>query len=361
VTVQKVLQRGVIVQHDSGLRGFISIERFSDSYEQGMRPEDFPLTEKVGQFQAIPTRVVELIPDNLFPAKPDNDGQVPRKGFPLQLTCRTADLQDPLADKSTPPEYGRQEDYELTQKKKLPSKKKRQVAMRSIDHPLWHNVDGMEATKLLESQECGEVIVRPGSSTQDLKITWKFAPNVFVHINVKEEGKEAAKTIGTKLIIADTEYDDLDEIIAMYIEPRVDLSKQMMAHRKYKDVPESESKLEMIAEKDQNEASIPYMLSASHEFPGRFCLTYCTKKGKAIIEYVMCMQDGYKFKGKLFDTVENLLGWFKKNYKDLAGAASRAASSSRTKDRSGRNTPSSRTPSGRSGSRKESRSSRTKR
>jgi transcription elongation factor SPT6 len=80
VTVQKVLPRGVIVQHDSGLRGYITIERFSDSYEQGMRPEDFPLTEKVGQFQAIPTRVVELTPDNLFPAKPDQDGQIPRKG-----------------------------------------------------------------------------------------------------------------------------------------------------------------------------------------------------------------------------------------------------------------------------------------
>ena len=36
------------------------------------------------------------------------------------------------------------------------------------------------------------------------------------------------------------EFDDLDEIVAMYIEPRVDLTREMTSHRKYADVKEDE-------------------------------------------------------------------------------------------------------------------------
>ena len=113
VSVQRVLPRGVIIRHDSGLRGYISIERFSDQYEQGMKPEDFPLTEKIAQNQAISARVVEVNIGHLFPPKVNPEtGQMARRGFPLQLTCRTSDLQDPAADRSRPPQYAREADYE---------------------------------------------------------------------------------------------------------------------------------------------------------------------------------------------------------------------------------------------------------
>jgi len=317
VVVWKVLPRGLVVKHDSGLSGYISIERFSDSFEVGMKPEDFPLNEKIQIKAAINARVVEVNKDALFPAKIDADtGMRGRQGFPLQLTCRTTDLQDTGADQDFTPAFGRHEDYQRAVSKKLPKKKGRQVAMRSIDHPLWHNVTGIEATELLKDSEPGEVIVRPGSGANDLKITWKFAESVYVHINIKEEGREASSTIGTKLSIADSSYDDLDEIIAMYIEPRAELVKDIMSYRKYKDINEDGAEEEMITEKGSNEKSIPYMLSASHEYPGRFVLTYCTRVGSAKREYVMVMQEGYKFRSLIFPKIDQLIQWFKKHYKD---------------------------------------------
>ena len=259
-----------------------------------------------------------------------------RAGFPLQLTCRTTDLQDKSADRSSVPLFGNPEYYEKSDAKKLPTKKKKHVAMRSIDHPLWHNVTGIEATKLLEDKEPGEVIVRPGGSAKDaqLRITWKFSESVYVHINIKEEGREASSTLGTKLSIADQSYDDLDEIIAMYIEPRAELVKDIMNYRKYKDVNEDGAEAEMIAEKGANEKSIPYMISASHEYPGRFVLTYCTRVGDAKREYVMVMQEGYKFRGNIFPKIEDLVGWFKRHYKDVVKKKPSSNTSSRNSSRS---------------------------
>ena len=46
-----------------------------------------------------------------------------------------------------------------------------------------------------------DVIIRGVGN--DLKLTWKFAPEVYVHINIKEEEREATATIGKKLRIAD--------------------------------------------------------------------------------------------------------------------------------------------------------------
>jgi len=330
VSVQRVLPRGVIIRHDSGLRGYISIERFSDQYEQGMKPEDFPLTEKIAQNQAISARVVEVNIGHLFPPKVNPEtGQMARRGFPLQLTCRTSDLQDPAADRSRPPQYAREADYEKTKAKKVPKKGSRQVAMRSIDHPLWDNVSGIEAAKKLEDKEPGEVIVRPGSHRNELRITWKFAEKVFVHINVSESGRDAASTIGNQLKIGDQSYSDLDEIVAMYIEPRVEFAKEMMSHRKFQDMTEKEAKEFAIAEKDKDAKTIPYMLSASHEYPGRFVLTYSTRQKYAKWEYIMIMQDGFKFRSKIFERTEDLLQWFKQHYKDVLGTPARGSSSAR--------------------------------
>lgn len=80
-----------------------------------------------------------------------------------------------------------------------------------------------EAEKLLESSEQGEAIIRPSSKGSDhLTVTWKVAPGVFAHVDVREEGKSKAFALGKQLWIGDEEFEDLDEIIARSV-PFIDL------------------------------------------------------------------------------------------------------------------------------------------
>lgn len=77
-----------------------------------------------------------------------------------------------------------------------------------------------EAEKLMETMEQGDVIFRPSSKGDDrLTVTWKVAENVYQHIDIKEEGKINSFSLGTSLWIGNEEYEDLDEIMARFINP----------------------------------------------------------------------------------------------------------------------------------------------
>ena len=46
-----------------------------------------------------------------------------------------------------------------------------------------------------------------------LTLTWKLAPDVYSHVDIKEEGKENNFSLGKTLYIGTEEFEDLDEII----------------------------------------------------------------------------------------------------------------------------------------------------
>ena len=72
----------------------------------------------------------------------------------------------------------------------------------------------------MESMEQGDVIFRPSSKGEDrLTVTWKVAENVYQHIDIKEQGKINSFSLGSSLFIGNEEYEDLDEIMARFINP----------------------------------------------------------------------------------------------------------------------------------------------
>ena len=72
----------------------------------------------------------------------------------------------------------------------------------------------------METMEQGDVIFRPSSKGEDrLTVTWKVAENVYQHIDIKEEGKINSFSLGKSLWIGNEEYEDLDEIMARFINP----------------------------------------------------------------------------------------------------------------------------------------------
>lgn len=72
-----------------------------------------------------------------------------------------------------------------------------QYVKRVIVHPAFHNISFAEAEKLMDKMAQGEVIVRPSSKGSDhLTVTWKVADAIYQHIDVREEGKENAFSLG---------------------------------------------------------------------------------------------------------------------------------------------------------------------
>lgn len=94
-------------------------------------------------------------------------------------------------------------------------KQRQTYVKRVIVHPSFHNIGYADAVKFMESKNQGEAIIRPSSKGEDhLTVTWKVTNNICQHIDIREEGKENAFSLGQTLWIGNEEFEDLDEIIA---------------------------------------------------------------------------------------------------------------------------------------------------
>lgn len=98
-----------------------------------------------------------------------------------------------------------------------------------------------------------------------LTVTWKVADNIYQHIDVREKKKMNAFSLGKLLLIEKDEFEDLDEIIARYINPMAACARDLLTYKYYQDT--EGGKLE-IAEKvlreeqEKNPKKIHYIFSA---------------------------------------------------------------------------------------------------
>jgi len=173
----------------------------------------------------------------------------------------------------------------------------------------------------------GDVIVRPSSKGNDhLTVTWKVADDVYQHVDIREEGKENAFSLGQSLLIGDEEFEDLDEIVARYINPMAAHARDVLSFRYFRDLglteqtyapgKERERADEMIKDdKKKNPSKIHYFVSCSREFPGKFMLSYLPRTTTKH-EYLTVTPDGYRFRGQVFDGLTSLFRWFKEHFRD---------------------------------------------
>ncbi|KAL3212419.1 hypothetical protein MRX96_035920 [Rhipicephalus microplus] len=125
----------------------------------------------------------------------------PEERVQLDLTCRSSDLSD--VNNEWRPAKDLYYDYESEEKDRKvddDSKKKQNrqtYVKRVIVHPSFHNISYKEAEKLLSTMDQGDVIIRPSSKGVDhLTVTWKVYDGILQHIDVKEQGKENAFSLG---------------------------------------------------------------------------------------------------------------------------------------------------------------------
>ncbi|XP_001355099.4 transcription elongation factor SPT6 [Drosophila pseudoobscura] len=296
---------GVRVRLDNGLPGFIHIKNLSD--KQVRNPE-----ERVRVAQMIHVRIIKIDIDR----------------FSVDCSSKTADLKD--VNNEWRPRRDAFYDFvteELDNRKVTDAKakalKRKTYARRVIAHPCFFNKSYAEVIAMLAEADQGEVAMRPSSkSAAHLTATWKVADDIYQHIDVREEGKENDYSLGRSLWIGTEEFEDLDEIIARYINPMACAARELIQYKYYKNnaTPANGNEREFMEqllrdEKAKDPKKIHYFFTASKTIPGKFLLSYLPKT-KARTEYVTVMPEGYRFRGQVFDSVNSLLRWFKEHWLD---------------------------------------------
>lgn len=291
---------GVKVRLDNSIAGFIPTKMISDKHVSN--PED-----RVKVSMTLHARITKI--------------DIER--FAVDLTCRSSDLLDKNNEWRPPKDV--YYDYEAEEKdtkteEDTAKKQNRQVYLkRVIVHPSFKNVSFKEAEKILETMEQGDVIIRPSSKGNNhLTVTWKVADGINQHIDVREEGKENEFSLGHSLIIGEESFEDLDEIIARHVQPMSSFARDILNFRYYTDAnggKKEEMERFLLEEKKKAANKIHYYVSACKDYPGKFLLSYLPRN-KVRHEFVTVLPEGFKYRNRVFRSVNSLFRWFKEHFRD---------------------------------------------
>jgi transcription elongation factor SPT6 len=141
---------------------------------------------------------------------------------------------------------------------------------------------------------------------------------VYQHIDVKEEGKENAFSLGQSLWIANEEFEDLDEIIARHVNPMASHARDLLSYKYYVNGLEGRREKAdeyLTEERKKNANKIHYLVQASKELPGKFLLSYLPRN-KVQHEYITVTPEGYRYRQQNFGTLNQTIKWFKEHFRD---------------------------------------------
>ncbi len=112
------------------------------------------------------------------------------------------------------------------------------------------------------------------------------------------------------------EYEDLDEILARFIQPMASSARDIISHKCYRKADGGNKdtlKKLLREEKAKNPKRHPYLFSASKELPGKFVLAY-QPGSRPRYEYITVIPDGFRYRSKVHTTLDLLLNWFKAHF-----------------------------------------------
>ncbi|KAL8562544.1 hypothetical protein ACOMHN_045809 [Nucella lapillus] len=290
---------GVRTRLDNGVAGFLHIRNLSDNKVSDP-------TSRVSPSMIIHTRIIKIDIDR----------------YQVELTSKSSDLSDADGNWKPPKDLYYDYDFEKALVDKEEEKKKQQARQiytkRVIVHPNFRNIAYKECEKDMATMDVGDVIIRPSSKGSDhLTVTWKVADGILQHIDVVEEGKENAFSLGKSLLIGDEEFEDLDEIIARHIQPMAGNVRDIVGYRYFRPNGDNRETVEKQLKEDKKKtpSRIPYYISASKQLPGKFLLSYLPR-ATVRHEYVSITPEGMKYRQQVFTSINSMICWFKEHFRD---------------------------------------------
>ncbi|CAI4228912.1 unnamed protein product [Auanema sp. JU1783] len=298
---------GVKIRLENDVLGFIPNKMLSDNPESFKNP-----LEKVQKNGLVWCRIMSVDSSKMS----------------CLLSSRTSDLNKDMNESKDQYWDGDAEQDDIQQddllKQQMKKQRETKWVKRVIQHPNFYNITFADAERLLSKMEQGDVVIRPSSKGTDrLTITWKVAEGVLQNIDVFEEEKEQPFTLGKKLYI-DTrerreEFEDLNEILARWIQPMAANAREIIQHKCFIDNIYGDNMDAIVKhlneEKRKAPSRFPYAFTpAVNEWAGKFVLSYLT--GRAKHEYITVTPEGLRFRYIMFESLNRLLAWFKVHYRD---------------------------------------------
>ncbi|KAJ2481900.1 Transcription elongation factor spt6 [Coemansia sp. RSA 2131] len=223
-TIIRVQPRFAIARLDSGMEGFIGVANIADYRVEEASDELAPGQAIVAVVKRIDLEKMSL---DLSMRKSDID-----------TACGRA--HDLVPDPARVDPYFDTDAETVLRERARAVQKKTTARMRSIPHPLFKPLNGREAEQYLATRPRGDCVIRPSSRGMDhIAITWKVGDNLFQHIDVREENKPHENALGLSFTVGELSYSDLDELIALHVDPIMRKLDEVKRNPKFYD-PESD-------------------------------------------------------------------------------------------------------------------------
>ena len=213
-------------------------------------------------------------------------------------------------------------------------KAKQLFVPRPIEHPLFRNVSKAEAEQLLEAMDDGECVMRPSSNRTSIALALKVhyagpSLRLILHVEIKENphkqgGVKSNLQLKAPLRVAfpgqeKEEYDDLDEIVARFVEPLMkrvaELKTLANSQRDPYFVEGSWHEVEdtLLAKKGANPKRVFIQVCPNYDDrKSLFRLAYIFKNTPQY-EPLQARPDGFGFRGETFRTLRDVMGYFRKH------------------------------------------------
>ncbi|RVW76552.1 Transcription elongation factor SPT6-like [Vitis vinifera] len=270
-TVRSIQSERVFCVLDSGLDGILFKDGFSDERDE------IDLTTKLQVGEILICKIK----------------QIEKNRHRVVLTCkeiqsRSSKDQNP---RSVDPYYC-EDQSSLSQEQEKAQKElaKKHVKPRMIVHPRFQNITFEEAMEYLSDKAVGESTFHPSSrGSSYLSLTIKIYDGVYAHKEITEGGKDQKDAmsllhLGKTLKIGDENFEDLDEVGALYrdfeslyaycgwvmdryVDPLVTHLKAMLNYRKFRRGKKAEVDDLLRAEKSDYPMRIVYCFGICHEHP----------------------------------------------------------------------------------------------
>ncbi|KAJ3115596.1 Transcription elongation factor spt6 [Phlyctochytrium bullatum] len=225
------------------------------------------------------------------------------------------------------------------QRKPVPLKAQKAKQARVVQHPFWKNFTYQQAAEYLAQSNIrkGTVVIRPSTKgNHHLSMTWKIDDGIYQHIDIAERRKENEWSVGKELTVEGKQYEDLDEVIAMHIEPIAALFAEAVQHQKFKRLGLNDM-FRWIGSQAAATKRSAYGVIFSTEKPGSLLLVYQHPANRPKQELISVTPDGFQFRGEKYRKLDAVFNAFKQQESAKASSNRRPpqAPSSRTAPSSG--------------------------
>ena len=95
-------------------------------------------------------------------------------------------------------------------------------------------------------------------------------------------------------------------------------ARDLMSNKYYEEADGGDRSIienRLKSKKENNPKLIPYIISPSKQYPGRFILAY-QPSSRPKFEFVTVVPNGFRYRGQVHSTVSALIEWFKEHFRE---------------------------------------------